>query len=103
MNEKSVPLLATVYSMSVGPKEYKKWCGKLTTANEYVFPSRANTPINYKNWLECTLRPTVFKAGLEMITFQMFRRRMASGDAPASTEESRGIRSNSDLPSPRFC
>jgi len=57
--------------------EWRKWCNN-TTPDAFVFPSREGTPINAKNWLDRVLAPAAKAAGIERITYHMFRRGLAT-------------------------
>jgi integrase len=57
--------------------EWQKWCGN-GKPDAFMFPSRDGTPINSKNWLDRVLKPAALKAGIQRITYHMFRRGLAT-------------------------
>jgi integrase len=57
--------------------EWRKWCSD-TKPEAFMFASRNGSPINYKNWLERVLKPAATAAGVERITYHMFRRGLAT-------------------------
>jgi integrase len=57
--------------------DLRKWSPR-STDESLVFPSRAGTTINPKNWLDRVLKPAGKTAGLTRISYHMFRRGLAT-------------------------
>jgi hypothetical protein len=53
--------------------EWKKWCPD-PSPDAWMFPSRANTPLNAKNWYDRVLVPSGRAIGLSALSYHWFRR-----------------------------
>ena len=57
--------------------EWRKWCGN-AKPEAFIFASRNGSPINHTNWLNRVLKTAATKAGIQRITYHMFRRGLAT-------------------------